>query len=198
MDRIESWWKAFEAAASVGQRIAMTSDEFDRACDQITLLLQDSSLLLERNSPSTAIFLAITAIEETAKVLCGSFRKRTNRRERRQQDPLFNHKAKHKLAMTPSLSMGDRLRKAIGDAKMNELIDLADSGDLVRLREASLYIEQTANKLVTPMEVADFATGRALLLLAIEVFDDALVGYTSHSLDLGQQTTDLFEKWIRS
>ena len=81
---------------------------------------------------------------------------------------------------------------------MNELIALADNGGFVRLREASLYIEQTETKLVTPMEVAGFGTARALLLFAIEVFDDALVGYTRHSLDLGKQTTDVFEKWINN
>ena len=77
----------------------------------------------------------------------------------------------------------------------NELIELGRSGRLVPLREAALYVEQRRAALNAPKAVVSKSTGRELLLLAVEAFDDALVGYTNHSFQLSEQTDAVFEKW---
>ncbi len=78
---------------------------------------------------------------------------------------------------------------------MKELVGLAHAGKLVPLRESALYIEQVDGVLKTPKDAISFGTARELLLLAIEAFDDALVGYTNHTFALGEQTDEIFSKW---
>ncbi|MCK1639414.1 AbiV family abortive infection protein [Bradyrhizobium sp. 157] len=193
-DFSDHWWSSVEAAAVVGQRLGASAGEFNAACEHIVQLLIDASMLLEGNSHATAAFLSITAIEETAKVHIGSFRRSTTPVARR-KDPLYGHAEKHKLALGPTVAMGNRLQAAIGEDRMRELMEQGQAGDLVKIREAALYVEQGAGGLVTPSSAVSPQTSRELLLLAIEAFDDALVGFTSRSLELGQATDALFSRW---
>jgi hypothetical protein len=39
---------------------------------------------------------------------------------------------------------------------------------------------------------------RDLVLLAIEAFDNAFVGYTNRSYELGEVTDQIFEKWAKA
>jgi AbiV family abortive infection protein len=178
----------------VGQRLATSADEFNSACEHIVRLLTDASILLEAGSHATAAFLSITALEETAKVHIGSYRRSTTPVTRR-KDPLFGHAEKHKLALGPTVAMGSRLQAAIGEGRMSELMALGQTGGLVRIREAALYVAQDGAGLVTPSSAVPFDTSLELLQLAIEAFDDGLVGYTSRSFELGQATDTLFSRW---
>jgi AbiV family abortive infection protein len=190
----EEWWKSVEAALAVGQRIAVTSEELNEASDHIVRLLMDASLLLESGSHATSCFLAITALEETAKVHLGIYR-RSAEPGPRKKDPLFRHDKKHHIAASPTIAMGSRLQGAIGEKRMHELLEVARSGGLVKLREASLYVEKVDDKIQLPSVSVTTTTARELLLFAIESFDDALVGYTSHSFDLSKVTDELFLRW---
>ena len=91
--------------------------------------------------------------------------------------------------------MGGRLNKALGDARLRELMQMAQSGEFVGLRESALYFKQVEESLVTPNIAITLELSRQLLLLAIEAFDDALVGYTNRTFELGRYTDELFEKW---
>lgn len=193
----DKWWSDVEEALSAGERIGHTSEQFNLACEHITQLLRDASALLSTGSHATATFLAITALEETAKVHLGTFR-RSATPLKRSKDPLYRHKKKHALALGPTVAMGSRLQEAIGESRMSELIEQGRSGELVRLREASLYVEQHGTDLETPKAVVSPPIAREVLLLAIEAFDDALVGYTNRSLQLGEMTDALFSKWARA
>jgi AbiV family abortive infection protein len=135
----EEWWNSVEEALAVGQRIAVTSEEFNEALDHIVRLLIDASLLLESGSHATSCFLAITALEETAKIHIGMYR-RSAEPVPRKKDALFRHDRKHHIAAAPTVVMGSRLQEAIGENRLHELLELARSGGLVNLREASLYI----------------------------------------------------------
>jgi len=193
-DFSKDWWASVEAATTVGQRLANSVEEFNAACEHIVRLLTDASILLEAGSHATAAFLAITAIEETAKVHIGTYRRSTTPVARR-KDPLFGHSEKHKLALGPTVAMGSRLQAAIGEGRMREIMALGQAGGLVKIREAALYVAQDAGGLVTPNSAVSVDTSRELLLLAIEAFDDGLVGYTNRSLELGEATDALFVKW---
>ena len=187
----DKWWSSVEEALSAGERIGHTSEQFNLACEHITQLLSDSSALLSARSHATATFLAITALEETVKVHLGMFR-RSATPLKRSKDPLYKHKEKHALALGPTVAMGSRLQNAIGESRLNELIEQGRSGELVRLREASLYVEQHGTDLRAPKAVVSASIAREILLLAIEAFDDALVGYTNRSFQLGEMTDALF------
>jgi|SRR5688572_2801493 len=132
-----AWWESVSNALGVGQRIANSVEEFDEAGEHIVQLLKDSSLLLENRSAATACFLAITALEETAKLHIDLFR-HSNVTVARGKDPLFKHKEKHRIAAAPTLAMGSRLQTAIGEARLRELMDLARNGGLATLRESCL------------------------------------------------------------
>ena len=114
---------------------------------------------------------------------------------KRSKDPLYKHSEKHRIAVGPTVAMGHRLQSAIGEARMNELIELARSGGLIGVRESALYAEQQNNKLNVPREVISPSTARDMLLLAVEAFDDCLVGYTARSNDLSNQTDAIFAHW---
>jgi AbiV family abortive infection protein len=190
----DRWWASVEAALVVGKRIAPTKADLNAACEHIVQLLTDASNLLELNSHATAAFISITAIEETSKLHFGKYRKGTEPAPRR-KDPLYRHNEKHHLALGPTVAMGGRLNKALGDDRLRELMQMAQSRGLVGLRESALYFEQTEESLVTPKVAITPELSRQLLLLAIEAFDDALVGYTNRTFELGRYTDQLFEKW---
>ena len=114
----------------------------------------------------------------------------------RRKDPLYKHAHKHNLALGPTVAMGSRLQEAIGEDRMHYLINKAQSGGFVALRETSLYIEQKDSALNIPIAVVSASTSRELILLAIESFDDALVGYTHQSFLLGEETDKLFERRV--
>lgn len=48
--------------------------------------------------------------------------------------------------------------------------------------------------LITPTQKINKTLSKSLVLYAIEVFDDALVGYSNHSFTIAESTNALFEK----
>jgi len=50
-------------------------------------------------------------------------------------------------------------------------------------------------KLQKPNVVVSGKLAREMLLFAAEAFDDAVVGFTNKSFDLGVATDELFAKW---
>lgn len=193
-DSDENWSHALEETLAAGERIGKTTEQFNKACEHIAQLLQDASVLLETGSHATSAFLSISALEETAKVHVGMYRCSTIPLKR-SKDPLYKHVRKHELALGPTVAMGGRLQAAMGDVRMRELIELGRAGGLVPLRESSLYVEQRGEFLQVPREAILRDTSRELLLLAIESFDDAVVGYTDKAFELSVQTDALFLKW---
>jgi AbiV family abortive infection protein len=187
----DDWLAEVEAAIGAGPRLIRGAQEFNRAFDHVYRLLRDAACLFRDSSVASAMFFAITALEETAKVYVGMYRHSedpTNRRD----DPLYRHKAKHALAAAPTIPVGSRLMEAVGTEKVAALIQAARSGQLVRVREGCLYLESNQNRLRIPAEEITKEEARAVLLFSIESFDDALVGYTNHSLELGKEADDLF------
>jgi hypothetical protein len=75
---------------------------------------------------------------------------------------------------------------------MTELTGLAQSGGFIPLREASLYIQEVGGALHTSLTENPRKLARELLLLSVETFDDALVGYTEHTHSLAERTDTIF------
>ena len=180
-----------DAAVSIGEQAFASSAEFNLACEHVVRLLKDASLLFHAGSHASAAFMAVTAIEEIAKAHIGSFRK-SSQPVARSKDPLFRHSAKHTLALGPTVAMGGRLQGAIGERRMLELLDAGHAEEFVRLRESALYISSKSGKVIAPAQAVPEQLARELILLAIEAFDDGLVGYTERSMALGDETDELF------
>ena len=170
-------------------------EEFNRGCDHIHGLLVDSHRLYASGSFSTSTFLSITAIEETAKLEIAIYRQegRTAPASNRHGDALFNHKSKHLIALQEVITIGDRLPKAIGEQRVRELLDMAETGDLLNLREFALYIDSVDGAFICPGERISQSMSREILLLALEVWDDRLVGYSEHTYELDKELMQIFE-----
>lgn len=171
-------------------------DDFNRGCQHVFGLLADAHTLYAAKSYASAAFLAITAIEEIAKIDIGSMRhgERTMPARNRRDDHLFNHSSKHAIALQEIIKMGNRLPKAIGEQRVADLMAMADSGALVALREAALYTANVRGKFQCPAEVITATLAKELLLLALEAWDDRLVGLTSYTYELDSPLAKLFDE----
>ncbi len=171
------------------------SDDFNRACDHILLLLENSFSCFNRKSFGSSVFLAITAIEEIAKAEIGIYR-RINKTDdvKRHKDPLFNHLSKHRMAILPTVFMGKRLEDALGKERCDQLLAQVAEGLLKELRENSLYFQNVDGQFITPRELVDKGKAKEILLLAIEAADDRLIGYTGHTGIIEVRLNKLFEE----
>lgn len=176
------------------------SDEFNRGCDHVFSLLRDARLLYLASSYPAALFLSITAIEEIAKLEIAVYRspERTSPSKRRNNDHLFSHNSKHAIALQEVITIGTRLPGAVSEARVRELLDMAESGKMTKLREAALYVETVDGQFVCPSDRIGKPLARDLLLLALEVWDDHLVGLTNHTYELDQELAGFFSEVVDS
>lgn len=168
--------------------------EFNSAFDHVVALLDDAAVLFERSSFNTSAFLAITAIEETAKAHVGLFRKDGSVAKRKGRDPLRDHKKKHQMGVLPTVFMGERLTTVLGKDACVRLENEAQIDGFTATREASLYCARLDGRFETPREAVRRARARELLLLAIETLDDSLVGYSSHTMAERGRIDTLFDQ----
>ncbi len=167
--------------------------DFNAACKHIVLLLEESEFIYQRGGYSTSVFIAITAIEETAKANFGLFT--SGGAHKRKDNIFYDHHSKHKIGALPTVAMGTRLQAAIGKDALNEIMFAAHNKDLLKLRENSLYFEKTeSGSIQFPRDIVDQELARNILLYAIEVFDDSIVGYTQLSIDISKRTDVLFKR----
>lgn len=171
-------------------------DDFNQGCYHICDLLRDSRLLYFTGSYPTSLFLSVTAIEEIAKLEIALYRssEQTLPAKRRNDDPLFSHKSKHSIALQEVIAIGSRLPAAIDELRVNELLEMAETGEMVKLRETALYVDNVNGKFICPKDRVGKPLSREFLLLALEVWDDRLVGYTNHTYELDCEMADIFNK----
>lgn len=175
-------------------------EEFNRGCDHVVELLRNSFQLYKSAVFSTSVFISITTIEEIAKLDIAVYRReeRTEPAKNRREDHLFNHKAKHSIALQEVIAIGMKLPKAIGEDRVRKLLDMAETGELIGLREASLYTDVVDGQFITPAERISKKEAKELLLLALEVWDDRLVGLTNHTFELDQEMMNCFQEVANS
>lgn len=190
-----------EAATKEGKVFFGKEDtiaDFNKGCEHVCLLLEDAFKLFETGSFSTSIFIAITAIEETAKLeIAGYRREGKTGHAKRKKDPLFDHKKKHAIALQEVIMIESRLLKAIGEARLRELVDLAESGGLLAMRGASLYFDNVADKFTTPRERFSKKDSWEILLLALEVWCDRIVGMSDYTFELDTRMDELFKELVQ-
>lgn len=173
-----------------GPRLARHS--FSKVSRHAMRLLEDAVTAFCRGSFGTAVFLAVTSMEEVAKAEMSIYRRGpADPGARLRADPLFNHKAKHMISVRPTTFMG-RLRETLGKDVCKRLLEEAQRGELIRLREMALYSTLGEDETTTPEEMIGHEKARETLLLALEVADDVLVGYTSETFIMGE----LLSAWM--
>ena len=192
----------FEYAASKdfdpkSEKYIRGKEEFDLGCGHIAALIEDAFLLFKSKSYSTSLFLSITIIEETSKTNFGMFY--SGKTPEHQQRNIFtNHKDKHFLAALPTVLMGKRIKEAIDEKTLNNIFNKLKNGNLVQLREKALYCDRENSKYKSPRDLIGEREAKNMLLLAIEIFDDALDGYTEYSSQLCKRADQIFEELLIS
>jgi AbiV family abortive infection protein len=171
-------------------------DELNAACEHIVCLLKESVTLFSSGSYSTSLFIAITAIEEVAKGHFGLFTAGGPDPESRKKNIFFHHQKKHEMAAQPTVGMGSRLNEALGKDRVQYLLKQSHEGSLLKLRESALYFQRVDGIVTTPRELISKEQSAEIILLAIETFDDALVGFSNKSMELSIDTDELFEEVI--
>ncbi|MFG5121778.1 AbiV family abortive infection protein [Methylorubrum sp. POS3] len=183
------------AIAFGGELYGEPSDiNFDAAFSHILTLLGDAALLFMRQSFGTAAFLAITAIEETAKAHIGVFRRDRTEGRSKGIDPLRNHKQKHHMAILPTVLMSRRLNEVLGQETCARLQREAENDGFTTIREASLYFDRVGDCFATPATAVSAFRAWELVLLAIEALDDNLIGYTNYSMAQSEHVNTLFNQ----
>jgi AbiV family abortive infection protein len=160
---------------------------FNTASRHVLVLLEDAVAAFARGSYGTSVFLAITALEETAKAELLGFRiQKPEGGQNNRGDPLHSHSKKHALAVRPTTFMG-RLPKLLGAETCARLQQEATDGSINRLRETAIYVSCSADgKISAPATAVDRTRAREIVLLALESADDILVGWTNDSYQLGK------------
>jgi AbiV family abortive infection protein len=171
-----------------------SSVEYDEACGHVFGLVKDAFLLYSNSSYSTSVFLSISAIEECAKAEMGLYRRENIEIVRKRDDPMFNHEGKHLVASSPVILIGERLKKSLGDEKVNEIFQELWDGKYRNVREDALYIKRDADRLTLPSSLFAKDEAKALLLTAIEIIDDRLIGYTTGSFIIAEELEALYER----
>jgi AbiV family abortive infection protein len=177
-----------------GEKLIKGSEDLNRAIDHIIQLLSDAALLFKEKRYSTSVFISVTACEEISKAHIGFYSDGVNPDGKRKRNLLRDHKSKHLLAAMPTVPMSERLEKSIGKGEVKRIMNLAQNAGLFKVREDALYFQRIKDKIVIPQDLMDKSFARSILLFAIEVFDDHLVGYTNQSMALSDYTDTLFEE----
>ena len=128
----QAWSEAIANAVDKGAQVVTSAEELNSICRHICQLLTDAANCLAAGSLGTAGFLAIAAIEETAKAHVGSFAR--GEPQKRHQDPFYRHEVKTHIATGPTVAMGTRLNEAIGGDTVDALRAEARSGGLKNRR----------------------------------------------------------------
>lgn len=182
----EVFFEAVDRAIEfAGPRLARHS--FSKVSRHAVRLLGDAITAFRGGSFGTAVFLAVTSMEEVAKAEMSIYRRGpANPEVRPRADPLFNHKAKHVISVRPTTFMG-RLREMLGEDACKRSQADAQRGEFIKLREVALYSSLGAGETTTPDEIISSEKARETLLLALEVADDVLVGYNSETSLMGEE-----------
>jgi len=193
MDENRSFNKVAEILQQGSNFQIKSAEDLNKGIKHILQLIGDSYILYKNGSYASSVFISITIIEEVAKVHLGIFTKApdaTAKKDLLRKD----HTAKHIVGTNYTISMGKRLVDAIGNDEMERIFQTAYDGNIKNLREHALYCDCEHGKIRIPQERITKKQARAMLLFAIESFDDNLVGYTNYSLEESKWTDELFER----
>lgn len=160
---------------------AADRDTFDKIAAHAIRLIEDAMTLFRASSFGSAVFLAVTSMEEVAKAEISIYRRKPRKKgEALRSDPLFSHKSKHVISVRPTTFMSP-LPSLIGQEACDRLLRHAQNGKLIRLRESGIYSELGTTRTTTPEDAITRERAREIILLAVSVGQDVLVGYTRYS-----------------
>lgn len=167
--------------------------EFEKALCHVRDLILSSKTLLESQFWTQSLFLSITALEEIAKIEVCIFRGYQDREiEQRSKDLLYNHKSKHAISANPVILTGGRLKKSIGEERLNYIFKELQDGKFVEIRENCLYFQRDNCSLLIPSERINNKLAYEILLITIEMIDDKFWGVTNIASKISDELNDYY------
>ena len=151
-------------------------NEYYDAVEHVVKLLEASGILLLSQHYYLSIFSSITAIEELSKIYVGFY----SSGQKGSKNVFYDHRLKHKLAISPVLEMGNYYSKILDSNEFFSLIKQCHSKEgLMKIRNRCLYMERGCNsdQLFVPSLRLTQIDAAKLLTFAIAVFDEALILY---------------------
>ena len=171
-------------------------EEYNAAVFHVYELIRATYTLFINGSFAPSLFLAITVLEEIAKIKSGHMRSWGDGREivKRGKDPLFSHCTKHKIAFDPIHLIGERISNSIGHARAKEIFEKYASGDYSYLREESLYFSRKKDGLHIPSHKINQRLAAEHILIAIEIFSDDFWGMTTEASEICDMTNVIYSE----
>lgn len=166
---------------------------FDRCLSHVNSLLKSCIILCQQSYFTSALFLAMTAVEEAAKAEIYCFRSKNNSTARQSKDCLKSHQIKHKVAVNEDvLLIGKRVQSILGEDLTKSIYENFGKGNTRELRENCLYFEVKDDKLILPEEDITSKEALSYILACIEIIDDKIVGWTNYSMELSPILDEYF------
>ncbi len=166
---------------------------FDRCLSHVNSLLKSCIILCQQSCFTSALFLAITAVEEATKAEIYCFRSKNDSTGRQSKDCLKSHEVKHKVAVNEDiLLIGKRVQNIIGEDLTKSIYENFGKGKTRELRESCLYFEVKDDKLILPEEDITPQNALSYILACVEIIDDKMVGWTNYSMELSPILDEYF------
>ena len=175
-------------------RLVSSSDDYNRILDHIYELLVAAESLLDRNIHGVSLFCSITSLEEISKLHFGIYSDGKAKFSKRRMPWSKDHFAKQQLSVSRVLHLCDRLRDALSSQDFRDIAESARRGEWNDMRERALYFSQEGAGISTPQDKIPPDVARNLLLFALEMFDDHLVGYTEYSMQFSDRIDSVFNR----
>ena len=170
--------------------------EFKRACEHILQLTEGAIALYRNGNYGLVVFIALATIEEVTKTHISLYRRTPliELPEKRKGDVLFDHSKKLQLALQNPMTISSATKDAIGEERLGKILSDARSGKFKELRESALYMDMVNGHFTTPSELFGQRDAHDLLLLAIDAWSDALVGYSAHTFHVDKKMMAIFDE----
>ena len=170
-------------------------ENFDKCLIHINGLLDSAVILCKHNHFSEALFLAITAVEESVKAEMYLFRSKNSSDGIPSKDKLKSHEIKHKAAVNKDvLLIGKRVQDVIGEELTERIYTEFTKSKTRELRESCIYFEVKDAMLILPENEISPQMALSYILACIEIIDDKLVGLTNYSMEL----SSLFDNYFNT
>lgn len=167
---------------------------FDRCLSHVNSLLKSCIILCQQSCFTSALFLAITAVEEATKVEIYCFRSKNDSTGKQSKDCLKSHEVKHKVAVNEDvLLIGKRVQNIIGEDVTKSIYENFGKGKTRELRENCLYFEVKDDKLILPEDNITAKNALSYIIACIEIIDDKVVGWTDYSMKL----SPIFDEYFK-
>lgn len=189
IDKTVSINKVVEVLKGASNFKVESVEEFNKGIEHIIRLIKDSAILYKDESYASSYYLSVIVIEEVAKIHMGLY---VQYEDKEKRNKLYDHKTKDIIGCNYTLTLGARLKDAIGQETIEKIINESYSGNLKDNREKAIYCSRVNNQYVVPSDLYSREDARNMLLFAIESFDDNLVGYTDYSLKQSKETNLIF------